>query len=466
MILTTTRHGRTGRDTRYLLAHLAKQDGQHSRVVTVAAPVAMATEALAYMEALRDGSNAKVAYHHVSLNPSASLADEQRDEAVARILFALGAEDHAYVLWEHSGKDRRGRDVDTHYHLIVAHVGPGGRALNDSRSFVRLEAAARSLEVDFGHDLTVSRRTAAVAAELDLQGRPDVAGRIRGAAPPEPPQSTMSSRQRARAERQGVSLSDVREAVRQAWQQSDTPAALRAALSEHGLSVTAGDKSGVWIVIGSDGVTLGALDRLSGERRKTVAARMQQEISHDTDSTARNASLESDLRPGAPEPGSSRVLDPFAGAVGAAAVRGIPAGPGDRFPDGDSQYSGKDAGSDRGTRGPHRRADTAVAIAVLARAAGNADVRARARRLRRPYRLRAADILDTHRLARIDLDEILFRALALGRRAEALTLRLRLLEDERATLLRRLRAAAERPITFSREAEVLDPSPPAYRPGF
>jgi hypothetical protein len=81
-------------------------------------------------------------------------------------------------------------------------------------------------------------------------------------------------------------------------------------------------------------------------------------------------------------------------------------------------------------------------------------------------RSRARDVLDARRLARIDLDEILHRALALGRRAEALSLRLRLPEDERAALLRRLRAASERPVTISREAEALEPSAPAYRPRF
>lgn len=47
MIVTTTRHGRTRKDTRYLLAHLGRKDGQQTRVVQVAAPVETAAEALA-----------------------------------------------------------------------------------------------------------------------------------------------------------------------------------------------------------------------------------------------------------------------------------------------------------------------------------------------------------------------------------------------------------------------------------
>ncbi|MDX8480785.1 hypothetical protein RFN28_20290 [Mesorhizobium sp. VK24D] len=106
--MTTVRDGRTRRDTRYLLAHLSRQDNQRSRVIEIAAPVVTdEAAALDYMSALRDGSRATVAFHHLSLSPSQPLTHEQRDEAVARVLSALGAEDHARVVWEHAGKGRR-----------------------------------------------------------------------------------------------------------------------------------------------------------------------------------------------------------------------------------------------------------------------------------------------------------------------------------------------------------------------
>ena len=69
-------------------------------------------------------------------------------------------------------KARRGADVDQHFHLVLAHVGPDGKALRDSNSYRKLEAVARTLEVDFGHALTASRRTAAVAAELERIAAP------------------------------------------------------------------------------------------------------------------------------------------------------------------------------------------------------------------------------------------------------------------------------------------------------
>jgi hypothetical protein len=382
MILTTTRHGRSARDTRYLLAHLSGEDRQRSRVIEIAAPAASAADALSYMEALRDGSRATVAFHHLSLNPSELLTDEQRDETVRRTLTILGAEDHAHVVWEHSEKKRRGRDADTHWHMVVSHVGPDGRALDDGRSFVRLEAAARSLEADFGHDMTPSRRPEAVALELERMGRADVAQRVRGEVPPEPPQSAMSSRQRARAERHGISLPDMREAVREAWEASDSPAALRAALAEHGLAVARGDKDGVWLVTGPDGEMLGALDRLARQKRREVAVQMRQESRHDHEAPARDAGPQGDLRRGQARPGDCREPDPTARAPGAAGRgRGRAAGRDQRNPVGDPRRAGPDARVDRGTIPDARRwtrGQQAVAVRQLA-TAGRQAMRKRCR---------------------------------------------------------------------------------------
>lgn len=422
MILTTTRHGRTRRDTRYLLAHLSRQTGQRARVVSLAAPVATASEALDYMQAMRDGSRASVAYHHISLSPSVPMTDDQRDEAVARVLAAFGAEDHAHVVWEHAGKARRGADVDTHFHIVLSHVGPSGRALDDGRSFVRLEAVARTLEVDFGHPLTPSRRTAAVAAELDRTGRPDIAALVRGEAPlDEPPQAAMSSRQRARAERHGISLPDVRVAVRAAWTASDSPAALRAALAEQGLGIVRGDKPDVWVVTTADGQTFGALDRLSGQRRRTVQARMEETPTDDPTDPARHARPARDLRRSPREPRSGASPDPAADAARSRTT-------GRRVPDGRSDGTsarrpggtGADASGDRGVgRSPRRRAQEALAVAALARAARDEGTQRELRRFQRLHRPKGRDVLDVRRLARVDLDELRRWSQDLGKRLAA-----------------------------------------------
>lgn len=275
MILTTTRHGRTARDARALGAHLNKQIAQESRVVAIEnAPCRDADEALRYMQALRDGSRATTAFHHVTISPRGPLTDAQRDEAVCRVADALGAADHAFILWEHSEKRRAAPGgADRHYHLVLSHVGPSGRALDDSNSYRRLEAVARSLEIDFGERLTHSRRTAAVADELRRSGRDDVADAIISVAPPTPPTSSTSSKKRAAAERQGIDLPAAQESVRNAWAASDNPAAFRAALADTGLTVDAGRKAGVYVVRAGE-IEVGALDRIIRQPRRQVTERM------------------------------------------------------------------------------------------------------------------------------------------------------------------------------------------------
>lgn len=285
MILTTKRHGRTQRDVRNLVAHLNKQIGQQSRVVRIGnVPLSNVDDAMAYMAAMRDASRATVAMHHISISPRIHLTAEQIDEAVRRILSAMGAEDHAYVLWQHSEKARAATDIaDEHYHLVVGHTGPDGRALNDSMSFVRLEAAARTLEADYGEELTPSRMTKSVMKELRRIGRDDVADML--TVPPTPPTSAMTSRTRAKADRLGLDLPEAQAAVRTAWTASDSPAAFRTALSVSGFEVRPGTRPNVFVII-KGGVEVGTLDRIVKLKRAAVAARMKEK---ENDSSSKEA---------------------------------------------------------------------------------------------------------------------------------------------------------------------------------
>ena len=163
----------------------------------------------------------------------------QRDEAFRRILAELDARDHAWVAVEHAGKARATSDAtSTHWHLVVAHVGGDGRALNLSGSYARLEAVARACERDFGEPATRSRRAAAVAVHLTRMGRADVAKTLWREAVATTPRSAMSSPGRQRAARLGVDLPAARAAVRAAWAAPDLVAALAAA----GLRIGLGDR--------------------------------------------------------------------------------------------------------------------------------------------------------------------------------------------------------------------------------
>jgi hypothetical protein len=158
---------------------------------------------------------------------------------------------------------------------VIAHVGPGLRALDLSYSYAELEAVRASLEIDFDEPLTPSRRSAAIAARLRRDGREAVAERVEAAAPAqsELPRSGLTSRIHARLERLGIAAPLVRARVIAAYALDG--AGFEAALSEAGLSCTPGDQvAGAWVVRQGD-VLVGALDRLVARPRAVVAARMR-----------------------------------------------------------------------------------------------------------------------------------------------------------------------------------------------
>ena len=195
---------------------------------------------------------------------------------------------------------------------------------------------------------------------------------------PEPPRSAVTPDQRRVLDRKGVDFRDVREVVREAWGRCDGPQALRAALSEQGLTVLVGDKPGAWIVRRGDEF-VGALDRLAKQKRAEVSAFMEKQ-QHEP-APASGPALDSghdprpdqqgrpdrvpDARP-RPDPGGS----PAPGKPGGAGREPSPhdAGTGAAS----SDLSDRDAAPDR--RSPRRARTAAIEVA-------RADRRPRAREL-------------------------------------------------------------------------------------
>jgi hypothetical protein len=193
------------------------------------------------------------------------------------------------VLWEHDGKKRASAEAaDHHFHLVLGHIGPDLRALDVRGSYARLEAVARSLEIDWGVEvLTPTRRHKAVAAAACEQGREDVAQAVLATMPDNPedlPRSTMSSRTRARAARHGIHLPRERVRIADAYRSADSGRAVGATIESLGFSLIKGQKEDVWLVMKGD-ILLGALDRLVRAKRKEVAARLN-EIRHEDQAEA------------------------------------------------------------------------------------------------------------------------------------------------------------------------------------
>lgn len=255
MIITSHGAGRSRRDTRDLVAHLAlTTDGQSVTVERIVGSVAETpAQTLADMDALRAATTARIAYYHFTLSPRSGVPYEQRaeqcDAAVSLALEALGAQDHLHVVVAHTGKPRaRGEGAaDYHWHLLVANVGPNGRCLNSSHLFPRLEAARATFEARFGEPLTASRHTDAIATYLEKRGDVELATRVRQDRPAELPSAGLSSVLRGRLARQGLSAPRLRAAVIAAWQGSDSALGFKAALAEAGLRLLL-EHDGKWFV--------------------------------------------------------------------------------------------------------------------------------------------------------------------------------------------------------------------------
>jgi len=83
---------------------------------------------------------------HLSISYAAGeivTTDQMRDDA-RRVLRALGLKGHQAVLVAHDDTDH------PHVHVMANRVGPNGKAVSDSQSYSRVEAALREIETERG----------------------------------------------------------------------------------------------------------------------------------------------------------------------------------------------------------------------------------------------------------------------------------------------------------------------------
>ncbi|GJD43781.1 hypothetical protein AFCDBAGC_1636 [Methylobacterium cerastii] len=411
------RHGRTARDARNLGRHLLRRDGNASievvRIVGLAATDLPG--ALAAMRRLAPRT-AAAAFHHISLAPSGTCAVADLSADADRAMREMGADPaiHPHALVVHGKTSVAGR-APCHAHLVVAHWGLEGQALDDSWLHLRLERVAREIEHDRGEPLTPGRHDRALAKALRARGRPEVAAALEAAAADGPPRSATTPGARQRLRRAGVDDVAARAAVKAAWASVTGPAALREALAEAGLSITPGGKPGVWTVVASGGAVVGALDRIVKQKRAVVVARME-ESDDRTDpvvALAPAATLPGDPQP---DPAHRHAYGPANGAsrpLGGARGTVPPGGPA-RDAGGDPSDPARRGGPARPDRGkpaaagptpaPSRRNRIREAVAAhrLARDLNPTTIREEA--ARRYLAVRLAELEAVYRRARQDRD--------------------------------------------------------------
>lgn len=293
MIGAVTKFRGGARDARALVAHLGKPQPGGSQFVagpnTGARDIAGVVGEARIMAAARGIADRP--FLHIHLSPSTSLDEAALMRAAQVVVDHLGVTDQPWAVEMH-GKGRRSGEGEQHAHIVLGRAGASGDLLPSGFEKIKLQTAVRIAEFEVGEPHVRGSHHAASVKHLRKIGRDDVAdsleqqvGHLRA------PRGALTAEKRQKLERIGIDGVERKNAIRAAWERSDDGAAFGAALAEQGLDIRAGDKPGVWIVADGDAV-IGSVDRLTGEKRRAVAARLRgfeparrdtQESGHDPD---------------------------------------------------------------------------------------------------------------------------------------------------------------------------------------
>ena len=222
---------------------------------------------------------AKYGIRHIKISPAEATTRDQALAVAAALGKEFGFDPGRGVLVEHEKRRQGGAGFDRHWHLMVPEVDPvRGRVLDAHWMRARHEKVSRVAEIELGHHQVQGRWNKAVEAALRAEGRGELADRVQPLAAGDRPAEAFTAVRHQVAERRGASMPEMKAAVADAWQRSDSGPAFRAALAEQGLTARPGDKKGVWLIetAGADGapVLVGSLARLTRAKAEEVGARM------------------------------------------------------------------------------------------------------------------------------------------------------------------------------------------------
>lgn len=273
MIGQAVRHGRTRRDANNLQAHLFKDVNAKFEALNSVAPDLQGT--MDDMFFALKATKAESAFLHISLSPSRSMDDDELRQVAEIVMRHFDAGDNQAALVIHE-KERAGGDGHRHAHLVLGRVSPDGEVLPAGFEKIRLETAMRIAEFEMNEPVSLGRHHASAVKWLRNNGRDDVADfmvSVHGENPAKPT-SRASPASRQMIERvAGKDLSSISADVKSAWEKSDNGQSFSAALASAGLTVKAGKKDGVFVIMDGD-QELGAVDRLLKEKRATVKSKM------------------------------------------------------------------------------------------------------------------------------------------------------------------------------------------------
>ncbi len=183
--------------------------------------------------------------YHVSMNPSQDLSEDQWETAWEIYETEYGLDEHPFVEVTH---DKKGR---LHKHRVYERVDTETeRAIKLSFTKVRNEKVARTLEFEFGHQLTIGKHNRSVMRTLTEEGRSDITdwmeqGRAHEVVRPVAEDLFIQAGQERRTK---IKKADVKDALLDAWSRTDNGRSFEAAIAEKGLLIAKGDKRDFVIV--------------------------------------------------------------------------------------------------------------------------------------------------------------------------------------------------------------------------
>ncbi|WP_429955942.1 hypothetical protein ACQW08_01250 [Gluconobacter japonicus] len=154
------------------------------------------------------------------------------------------------------------------------------KALDTKNSYARNEKIARLAEITNGHTLVQGQHNKAVYMQLLDENKTAEAEKIKHLIDLERTSQAHTVNQQRTAEKRGIDLPAVKQAIKSLWQASDSLKAFKTGLSEQGYEIKAGQKANTYI-IEKNGVFIGSANRLTGTKKEEFAQKIK-ELENDT----------------------------------------------------------------------------------------------------------------------------------------------------------------------------------------
>ncbi|MCG7990586.1 MAG: relaxase/mobilization nuclease domain-containing protein [Candidatus Thiodiazotropha lotti] len=312
-------------NSNYLGNHLESAENEH--VFDTGSRYTLANDlwgVLTEFDALRKGSQAAKHLIHISVSPSPG---EKMDEKKWARAWELVEKVHSISEQPYIGKghDKKGR---YHEHRVYSRINlDTGKAINMSWPRIKNERISRQVEAEFGHEIIQGKHNRSVARQLRKEGLDDLASKLEQLGQQQP-QVAEYHHNEYQQEKRGITLSQIRSDLAEAWTSSDSPGAFEQALAERGYALAQGDKVPVAVdCTGKEYPLLRAINagrKINGHQpiRKTeLAGKLPEglpsfetikeaQIKQQQQQTARKHIMEGaiDLKP-QPEPKKKKVLD-------------------------------------------------------------------------------------------------------------------------------------------------------------